>query len=300
MTGITTESDLRAAAAAGGDVYLDTGTLIYLSDTINVATPVTRIVGGYLKTPPGKPAFNVTCSDVEFSGVRIAGTGSRAYRANERLINIVGTKATPLEQVNVHDCHLWGADGEAVWAEWLRESTFTNNSIEQFSYAGIMCISTDTCVVSGNIIKDGAIAAGQVEVYGIAMTDLTNNPADRCTNMTVTGNQVYQIDYEGIDSHGGLNISITGNNIWGTKRGIALVQGNDTRVTCPMNVCVTGNVVNATGTRNGQMEGICLYGITGGTMATGVISGNVVSNYSTPIYANHYDVNNTYIGGNVT
>lgn len=297
---ITTLADLQAALLLGGDVVCDpTVTIDVTGGGLTVALP-TRLLGGTFTCTSG-PAFLVTSSNVEVSGLSIAGPGGTTYDSTQKLVYLLGTQAAPLTGIDVHNCHVTDCSGFAIWAEWCVDSNIHDNTITTFLGAGIMVISGDGVGVDCNAIRDGQIPAGQVDVYGIAVTDLLNTVAARSKHCSVTGNRVAQIDWEGIDTHGGLDLTVTGNTVTACRRSIALVVGNPTRATAPTACGVMGNIIDATGARVAADIGIFLAGQSG-MPASATVSGNHIVGLDgagqQPISTTNWDRTNTWIGGN--
>jgi hypothetical protein len=297
---ITTEADLQAALLLGGDIVCDPTVTIALDATMVVGVPNTRLLGGTFTVATG-PAFQVTASDVEIAGLSITGPGGTTLDATQKLIYVLGTKAAPLFRVDIHDCRLTGSVSDSVWMEWCVDSTVHDNVITSFLDSGVMVVSGDRVSVTGNAIADGRIATGAVEVYGIAFTDLTNLAADRSKHCIVANNSVRLIDWEGIDTHGGDGIVVTGNSVTACRRSIALVTGSASRITAPTGCVVTGNAIDAAGCRVTADIGIFLAGISG-TPASATITGNRIAGYDgtsqTPISTSNWDRANTFVGGN--
>ncbi|WP_116042232.1 right-handed parallel beta-helix repeat-containing protein [Amycolatopsis palatopharyngis] len=294
---VTTEAELRAAIAAGGEVYVDTGTTITLSSPVVVDVPV-RIIGGSYSVPDGT-GFHVTSSNVEFNRIKIGGgwSYSGGFDSAQKLIHVQGTSAAPLENISIHDSFMSGSRADNVWLEWVRDAYVNDNIIKRFLYSGVMQISCDGVVVNGNNIWDSPLI-GQLNCYGIAVTDADNTVAARSRNITITGNRVHLIDWEAIDTHGGDGITIAGNTVTASPRGIALVTGNSTRVTAPENCMVSGNFVDSRGSRQTVREGVLLGGIAN-TPADGTVVGNHIIGYGDDaLVANYYDRGKTRIGSN--
>lgn len=293
---ITTQAALQDAVTAGGDVYIDSGTTITLTSQINVTVPV-RIHGGTLSVANG-PAFYITASNVEIDGVKIVGgKGDNNYDSSQKLIYAVGTSTTPLQNIAIRGCTLYGSRGDNIWLEWCADSSAQNNWISTFLYSGVMIISGVRCLVSGNVIRDAPLSTGVVNTYGIAVTDLANTIAARSQDCTIVGNQVSLIDWEGIDTHGGRGLTITGNTVTSCCRGIALVVGNSTRLVAPQECVVSGNRVNGAGQRRTLREGIFIGGIAN-TPADGTIVGNQVVNHSPNFVTTYVDRSTLFIGSN--
>ncbi|MGH3759470.1 right-handed parallel beta-helix repeat-containing protein [Actinophytocola sp.] len=293
---ITTQDELVAALRVGGEIHCDSGVVIPLTETMRVTVPC-RIIGGHFTREAGA-AFEVTTSRVEFDGVRIEGGGPDAgYDVTQKLIHVRGSKDDPITGVDVHGCRLEGSRGDNVWLEWCTACTVHDNMISRFLYSGIMVISGNRLTINGNVIADAPLTAGVPNTYGIALTDVTNVAADRSRHITVVGNHVSLIDWEGIDTHGGESLTITGNTVLGCPRGIALITGNATRVLAPTHCLVTGNVIDVAGARRPALPGIFLAGISG-TPASATIVGNQIVGYRTPIHTSFWSRGETYIGNN--
>jgi hypothetical protein len=293
---LTTEAEIRAALQDGGEIYIDSSTLIPLSGALQVTKP-TKIVGGMFSITSG-PAFEITSSNVELDRVQVlGGMSSGGYDPSQKIIYAHGTQGAMLENIVVNQCRLFGSRANNIWLEWVKDSTVSLNIVKRFYYSGIMLISCDGITVQGNQVFDARMQDPVVNVYGIACTDLDNTELARSRNISITGNRVHLIDWEAIDTHGGDGITITGNVVTASPRGIALVVGNSTRVTAPVNCVVSGNLVNGSGARYPSKPGIFLGGIAT-ALADATVSGNTVLNHSTPFFVNHVDRSKTTIGGN--
>ena len=264
---------------------------------MNIAVP-TRLLGGRFARSAGC-VFYVTSSDVEIAGCRIDGGGQGAgYDINQKLIYVQGAKGSPLARVNIHDNVLYGSRGDSIWIEWCVGSKVHHNTISTYLYSGIMAISCVGCNFDNNNISDGMLASGNVDIYGIACTDLTNILADRTQYCTINGNRVSTVDWEGIDTHGGLGMTIVGNIITGCPRGIALVVGNTSRNAAPEDCTVSGNTIDSTGLRKALREGIYLGGKVG-AQANANITGNTILNYNgNELFTDNWNRGATFIGGN--
>lgn len=293
---ITAEADLTAAVEAGGDIICDSRTIIELTDTIQLTRPA-RLVGGHFIRRTG-PAFEITSSNVELGGVHIHGGGDEAgYDGTQKLVYAHPRESEPLTDIAVHHCVLTGSRGDNVWLERCQNSTVHDNTITRYLYSGVMVISGDGITVNSNIVADAPLTDGVANTYGIALTDLTNEVADRSQHVTVTGNHVSLVDWEGIDTHGGDALTITGNTVIGCPRGVALVVGNETRTTPPANCLVSGNTIDVRGARRTDLAGVFLGGVPNHP-ASATVTGNQIIGYDTPIYANLWDRARTYIGAN--
>ena len=298
---IATFADLQAAVTAGGTVNVGDAA-ITMTGTINVTVPV-KIIGGHYTVPEGAayPAFTVTSSDVTFDRCRFTGaTTAAAYAIDARFIYAYGTLAAYLSNVNVIDCKMTGSQTENIRFVCVREFTIRGNLMDDFLYAGFLGLSVENGTVSENIITDAVMKSPVVNVYGIALSDSVNTVAARSRNVRVIGNYVENVPWEGIDTHGGDAIIIQGNHVISCVRGIALVVGNETRLTVPVNCVVSGNYVDKGTSAGTEREGISLFGLSG-NLGHATITGNIVKGYSTAnaMYLSQYiDPLKTLVEGN--
>jgi parallel beta helix pectate lyase-like protein len=293
---ISNENELEAALRDGGTVHCDGAKTIPLSHPVTITRPC-RIVGGHFSRDTGV-AFEITSSDVELDGLHVTGGGQAAgYDSTQHLIFAHGTAEEPLTNVCVRGCTLRQSRADNVWLEWCTDSHVAGNDIESYLYSGVMVISGQRVVITENRVRDAPLSTGVVNTYGIALTDLANTAEARSRDCTIVGNQVSLVDWEGIDTHGGDDLTITGNSVTGCPRGIALVTGNETRVVAPTNIAVSGNTINAAGARKKLLAGVFLGGIAN-VPASATIVGNQFTGYPTPFITTFWNRGETYIGNN--
>lgn len=293
---ISTQTELEAALLDGGDIDCDSTVPIDLTDAMQVTRP-SRIRGGRFTRGSG-PAFMVTSSDVELDGVDIAG-GPGVYDATQKFIYAKGSAVEPLAGVRVRNCRMLGSRGDNVWLEWCTDSVVADNDIGSYLYSGAMVISGRDVLIANNLIRDAPLSDGVVNTYGVAITDLANTEAARSRDCSVIGNHVSRVDWEGIDTHGGDRLTITGNHVVGCPSGIALVTGNSSRLYAPTNCLVSGNTITAEGARRPLRAAVNLVGIAG-KPASATIAANQLLGYDDqdPIFTSYWARGDTYIGGN--
>lgn len=297
---VSTFSELQAAVSAGGLVQVGS-TPITITSKVSVTQP-TWIQGGNFVLPAdaGYPAFEVTSSNVVFNQPRFTGAGTgAAYDINSRFIYAWGSLSSYLKNVHVRGARMVGSQTENIRFVCVRDFSIVDCVMDDFLYAGALLLSCEDGVVLGCTITNAVMKSPVVNVYGVAATDSVNTEAGRSRRIKIVGNTVRDIPWEGIDTHGGDAIVISANTVVNCVRGIALVSGNETRLTVPNNCVVTGNYVDrgtATGT---EREGISLFGLIA-NLATGVITGNIVRGYTAPnaIYTSQYDPLKTLVQGN--
>ncbi|TDP98001.1 parallel beta helix pectate lyase-like protein [Labedaea rhizosphaerae] len=258
-----------------------------------------RVTGGRFKVQDG-PAFVIAASGVTLDSCTIIGGRDEndSYSSAQKLIHATGTQERPLAGITVRGCRLWRSRADNVWLEWCVDSLVTNNVITEYLYSGVMGVSANRVVVSGNVIRDAPLSDGVVNTYGIAFTDLDNTEQARSRDCSAVGNQVSLIDWEGIDTHGGDGISVVANTVVGCPRGIALVTGNETRHAAPTRCVVSANTVNGAGSRRPVREAIFLGGIPN-VPANATITGNHMTGHQSAFGGLSYiDRPKTFIGDN--
>lgn len=269
------------AAPTGAVVVLPPGRTCHVGDAWVVVDKPLTIRGGKVSLTTGK-GFQVTSSDVTFDGVEIEGPGVNGTwgEFDRAAIYVTGTDTAPLERIAVRDCHLHQLAHSGVWAHWVHNFTASGNIVHDFRYGGIMLLSAVDSIVQGNRIHTAWQIAPVVNTYGIAVTDASNDEAGRSRRVVVDSNTVIDISgHEGIDTHGGAEITISNNVVLGCLTGLALLTGNATRVLSPQNLTVTGNVVD--GANVAGRYGIIVNGAPTRPV-WGAFTGNVVTRCETP------------------
>lgn len=279
--------------ADGEDAYNVTGTL-----TINKRMIITGPGIIRYNSVIGAPLFKATSSDVTFTGLNLTGPGITSVTdrvLNNRAIWAVGTLANPLSNIRITDCSISGFIDSGIWLDYVNQSHIIGNTVSDMLYAGIMGITLTNSEISANIVENIVQKGTVVNTYGIAVTDVDNTLAARSANVAINGNIVsYVRDWEGIDTHSGINISITGNVVTGCYDGISCVAGSASRLVAPENVTVSGNTVDSTGANNPRAA-IRLFGVNTTTRCSGIVLANTIrGSYSVGrLDLGFFDLNNT-------
>lgn len=297
---VNNAGSLQRALAAGGTIRLRSAAPLRIAEPLRIDRP-TRLIGGSLVAPTDGPLFDIVSSSVDLVGVRIrggAGPGS-VRRPGQFLIWAHGAADAPLHDVVVSGCVLTDSLSDAVRLQWCTDSQVVGNRVDHALYAGVMCLSCSRVLVADNQIRDIPLTAGTVDCYGIAFSDVENTAASRSQNCRAVRNLVERVDREGIDTHGGLGITITGNIVVGCARGIAVVSGNDARLMPPQRCLVAHNRIDAVGARAEAMEAVAFRG-TDAAPATGAVVGNVVRGYRRPLSLWHAAPASPWAGSSIT
>jgi hypothetical protein len=178
-------------------------------------------------------AVSVAANFFEWSGGVIVGPSVGAYVLNERFISAIGASTSVrLTGLKVYDADISRFGAYGIYAQFVDNIVIKNNYIHNCGYSGATFLSCNHGNFEANVIK--TITPGtSTNMYGVSLThDSSNysslpNPGTKlathpfCWDWYVAGNHVEDINWEGIDCHGGYEINISGNHVYATRQGIA-------------------------------------------------------------------------------
>jgi hypothetical protein len=270
--------------------------------TVDEPTDVVFSGAGRIVVPEGGTyGILVRSSDVTITDARIDGPGSSFpdQNAARTAIWLQGAPAGGwLERITITGGTLEHFGYAGVRAEYVRDLRICGVRISDIAYAGVQMLSVVGGTVSGCEISD-LTHDPYPNSYGIAATRNTREQiadAPRCERIEITGNVVRNVPrWEGIDTHGGVDITIADNTVIDCATGIALVplkrysaDGKDDTVdAAPLDCVVRHNTVTWTGAfpdRGAMRAGINFVGagaVIGDDVerATGSIVDNTISGY---------------------
>jgi Right handed beta helix region len=293
---------LQAAVdgAANAALMLSSSTNYSLSSAVTISSPI--VIYGYgAKISTGAShitALRVTSSDVTILGAEIEGAGNGSYNTNGRLIDIQGTEGgagvapTRISRITIRDCNLYSAGRSAVRAQYAENLSILDNRIRDVAYAGVEILSCNDFDVRGNDIVD-VTPGTSGNMYGVYVSQTNDADTVRypvCNQGSVTHNHIENVEWEGIDCHGGNELDFSHNrliNCGDTNAAIAIIHADDatsTPIVPAKNVRVGFNVIT----------GAQQYGIATSTGSSTVIHqnltivGNVLENCGLVSTSNDY------------
>lgn len=284
-------SDLQAAvnAATPGSTLRITKNYS-LTSTVVVNKPLTLefVSGSVLTTTTAINAVHVTSSDVTIRNITLVGTGNGSAGVTKAL-HLQGTVTAPLSNVHVINPHISLFNKDGIWLDFCTDFSVQNMNIHDMAYSGIIMISCTNGRITGGRIKNITRPTGFPQCYGIAMTrDSSLSLADspRTENILVDGTTVENVNWEGIETHGGRNLTVTNNTVLGCHIGIAFVSCPDesgTDTYAPVGMICTNNYVDSRVSDGSKSNGIQLVGagVLGGVIeyGSGVIANNIIVGY---------------------
>lgn len=280
----------------GDTVVLPANKTVCLKALVYVRKQIT-ITGGRVTLQSSSPAFWVRTGGVRFTDIEFVGKGSATYDGAAVFIRANGATDAPYKNLRFERLKMAGSPAVCLKIEYAEDVKIVDCTALDFAYAGLLLVSVRDVTVRGCLIGDSTHT--QPNSYGITVTDTLNTEAARSRDVLIDGNTVRNMrDWAGIDSHGGYNIRVVNNSLYGCAAGIDLVQGANTRVVPPQRGLIANNYVEWTGA-NSQRGGIRLFGKDNSVVASGVITGNTVVGYTEPVRAWSYDPAKTVLGQNV-
>lgn len=287
---------LLDTTANGDTVVLPANKTVCLKALVYVRKQIT-ITGGRISLQSSSPAFWVRTGGVRFTDIEFVGQGSATFDAAAVFIRANGTLEAPYKNLRFERLRMTGSPAVCLKIEYAEDVRIVDCTALDFAYAGLLLVSVRNVTVRDSLIGD--CTHKQSNSYGITVTDTLNTEAARSRDVLIDGNTVRNMrDWAGIDSHGGYNIRVVNNQLFGCAAGIDLVQGDNTRLIPPQRGLIANNYVEWAGA-NAQRGGIRLFGKDSTVLASGVIANNTVVGYTQPVRAWSYDPTKTVLGQNV-
>ena len=270
-----------AACPAGGTLLIPRGTA---TNTSGVPWTVSKQIhvrgpGGIKVTNSNVPGLRVSgsaASGFTIEGVKLEGPDFAGYSAAARGIEFLGASSSAyMTGPRVHKCNLVNWRAEAIYAQFVADGWFTENTITGSAYAGFRGLSVTRCHVDENTITTVTRPTAPTDpAYGIAFMRGTGSEATdpRSLRCTAIGNTISGVNYHGIHVAGGFGITIVGNTLDGGVRSIvatySTVSGSNA---LSPRVTIVGNGCTAASSNGIQVTGLA------GEAATAVVAGNNVT-----------------------
>lgn len=293
------QAALTAAAAVQGTVLIPPGTY-RISSALTVGAGVTVTGVGTIRQMTNNTAgLSVTTSGVTIEGITLQGTRSTAvFAGGEYAILAYGASTSSrVTDLSVRGVTAYGWGYGGVRAQFVDRLSVVDCYIHDVGYTGVELLSVAYGQVRGNRVED-VTPGSSGNMYGIALTHGGTYGASNpdTTDTVVDGNVVSGVNWEGIDTHGGLRITISNNVLLNCKDSISL---NPTSSSSPKGISITGNVIDSlvdTEPYSGAGFSIHVTGASTSVRAQGVtITGNTLRRAPTMMIQNTYG---TVITGN--
>lgn len=236
--GVTNDTTaLQAALTLGGDIYVPAGT--YISGALTASVANTRLLlapNATISFPTlgsGIKAITISANNFTIEGGALQGPASGVYVANENAIHMIGTSTSVRKEgLTIRNCEIYNFGAYAIYAQFVNKISIVHNDIHDCGFSAATFLSCDNGSYLYNKIK--TITPGvATNAYGLSLThDSTGYSSDPnagtksathpfCSGWSVQGNEVEDIGWEGLDCHGGYEVSIIGNRVYDTLYGIS-------------------------------------------------------------------------------
>ena len=223
-----------AALSSGGVITIPKGT--YAFNPFTVASAGVTIQGEgpnstsftFATVGSNTNAVSITANNVAIVGIKFVGPSSATFVNNENCIQTNGTFATNRDGLTVANCEIYNFGSYGINAEYTNNITISDNYIHNVGYGGVFFRSCITGWIENNRISD-ITPGSSANMYGITLSHTDNPPPTSktssthfCYGINITGNELQNIDWEGIDAHGAYEVIVTNNKVYNTKFGIAI------------------------------------------------------------------------------
>lgn len=297
--GVTDDTDaIQNALDIGGQIFFPTGT--YKTNVLSVDIANTTLTGNgigitileFASVGINENAISVNADNVIIDGITFVGPTSAAFLAGENCIQTNGTFAAQRNNLTVKNCEIYNFGSYGINAEYTNNVNIYDNYIHDVGYGGVFFRSCITGWIQNNRISN-ITPGSSSNMYGITLSH-TSTPAPTsktssthfCYGINVTGNEIQNIAWEGIDAHGGYEIIVSENKVYNTKNGIAVASssGDSLNYAGWQNI-VSNNIVDARkkdGTTGDYMHlgyGININGYSDANVQNQdkvIVSGNIV------------------------
>lgn len=276
-------NELISGATAGDVIVGDPAITYTLTATVNITKSITlRDLKFNTGTFTGT-ALNISASGVTLDNVSVTNSTNVGTPVNAHYhVFVAGTKAAPIDRLQIRNCTFRYNRGTFIRAEWCTNFLIENNVLRDGQYAGIMMISGKVGLISNNYVDSLLQTSPQVNSYGITVTDMDNDEASRSAFVDIVHNYVSNVkSWAAYDTHSGHAIKFLGNTAWNCWLGINVVPGNSDRLFAPRDCIVADNIVVRVDTPT-QNAGIVFSGRAPSLLTSGYMSGNVIRGYDTP------------------
>lgn len=280
----------------GGTVIFD-GPIRIAEGPVTVDKSVT-IQGGEWIAENGM-ALLVTSDDVTVQGVSVRGPGPDSPRNGVTpAILFRGRSGQYISGAKILGNRVADHQDHAIRLNFVADFLVKGNEVEDFAYCGIGVYCGKFGRITGNTIK----RAHQVEhvAYGIIATDNMNSIEHRSENILIAENHVESIpQWEGLDTHGGKNISFVNNQVKDCLYGVMMTPGSQGRNLTYEDCLVSGNLIQSSVS---ESRGIHL-GAFPGQRNSAVVSNNVITGVTYPINtpnSSSFDPGATIIRNNIS
>ncbi len=252
----------------GGTVYFPNGTYKLTSGganslVINKPNVALECSGGTTlnwTTLGGYSGIRINSDNFSIDNFILIGPTSASYVSSEVAIEMIGTSHTDrLTGPKIKNCEFYNFGYSAIRGQFFDFFDIANNYIHNIGYSAVQLLSCRFGNIRGNRIK--TITPGSSSnMYCIQLThnatgyntdpnretDPKNVANPFCQGINVTDNFIEDSAWLGIDAHGGYELNISGNTIYGCYSSISIGgSSGDAALYSGYNNIVSNNIMDS-------------------------------------------------------
>lgn len=272
-----TLNKMFADLPSNSTVMLDKGKTYRLASKIVLPKPV------YLKgnnaifnySGPASIVVSIQSSDVTIDGLTVTGD-SRDYTVSSGLIQSENsTNNSFYKNITIKNSTLHGYRDAGIRLYYTQNVSITGNTIYDLPYGGVILFSCIDGKIEDNTITDiTAIGTSGGNAYGIEVLRQVSKGSDEVPrNIVIRRNIIKRVPWEGIDTHGGMQLTISDNKVFNCKKGIAMVS---TGGLAPKDIVIANNFIDNDSLNVATKASIAIEGLPD-YKATGIVIRNNTS-----------------------
>ena len=232
----------------------------------------------------------ISSSGVSIEGGSIIGPQYTVSSNTQHGIYAYGASGTDyLSDIQIKNVNVSGWGFYGIKLSYVKNFNIEGCSVGHCYQACIQTLSAENGTISKNDVGPVYTARGGGK-YGVALsrnegTDLAADP--RSKNIRVTNNFVHDIvDWEGLDTHGGQNITFSDNTILHCYIGISSIQcdgDSNVEMYAPIGIIISNNVIDWGASDGLSGPGISVGGAEDAQRAVCIISGNYIAHHGSDV-----------------
>jgi hypothetical protein len=237
-------------------------------------------------------AIPAAASGSSFRDLRVRGSSPSTYAAVNKAFNILGSPRAWVTGLRFEKVECDGFGYGGFYGSHVSDASFRDCAVRNSVYCGFLFLSPRDVDLFDPVVDTlrGIPVNGFMQSYGIAWTRDSREPSIQdyptAENCTTWGGLIRNTGWEGVDTHGGINIRTIGTEILGCMHGVAYVPCPDVNGDdrwAPQNCLVAFCTIDSLRSDSSKATGVKLVGAGDRgrrrMAATGAILGNTITGH---------------------
>lgn len=288
--GIANDTTAIQNALNSGAKNVDLCGLTYSCNSLTLSSNQ-RLFNGQINARSSGLSLLVLTNGCTLENVTAVGSGNNAEQTYEILVRVGALNTTVLsstvERIKIIGCTFRDSNGHACQISYANDVLVQGNTANNLRYAGFRFIGCTNVRVNDNKIYNitGLSATNNYNGYGITFTSSSTisvaSGSIVCKDCVAANNTISNVNtWNGLDTHGGENITFIGNIITDCAFPIGVVScPKPSSITIPAkNVAVVGNSIDCTNVIDPARRsfGITISGESTGSIQGASVTGNTL------------------------